>query len=101
MDRRAPFQLYSRVTARNPSGENGGRGLLAVSSFARRARSSLERGRDGDWLAFGSSQAPLQIWLTALGESLFLVPLSRSDVFEDRSERALHKPHSERRRGRA
>lgn len=42
----------------------------------------LERGRDGDWLIFGSSHASLQIWLTALGESLFLVALSRSDVFD-------------------
>jgi hypothetical protein len=42
----------------------------------------LERGRDSDWLIFGSSHASLQIWLTALGESLFLVALSRSDVFE-------------------
>lgn len=40
----------------------------------------LERGRDGDWLIFGSSHASLQIWLTAIGESLFLVALSRSDV---------------------
>jgi hypothetical protein len=42
----------------------------------------LERGRDGDWLIFGSSHASLKIWLTALGESLFLVALSRSDVFD-------------------
>ena len=42
----------------------------------------LERGPDGDWLAFGSSHTSLQIWLTALGESLFLVALSRSDVFD-------------------
>jgi len=42
----------------------------------------LERGRDGDWLIFGSSQASLQIWLTALGESCFLVAFSRCDVFD-------------------
>jgi len=42
----------------------------------------LERGRDGDWLIFGSSHASLQIWLTAPGESLFLVALSRPDVFD-------------------
>ena len=41
----------------------------------------LDRGRDGDWLAFGSSHTPLLIWLTGIGESLFLVALSRSDVF--------------------
>ncbi|MCS6800207.1 MAG: HNH endonuclease [Myxococcota bacterium] len=42
----------------------------------------LERGRDGDWLVFDSSHASLRIWLTALGESLFLVALSRMDVFD-------------------
>jgi hypothetical protein len=42
----------------------------------------LERGRDGDWLVFGSCHASLQIWLTAIGESLFLLVLSRLDVFE-------------------
>lgn len=41
----------------------------------------LEQGRHDDWLAYGSSHAPLRIWLTALGESFFLVALSRSDVF--------------------
>jgi hypothetical protein len=42
----------------------------------------LERGREGDWLVFDSSHASLRIWLTALGESLFLVALSRMDVFD-------------------
>lgn len=41
----------------------------------------LERGREGDWLIFDSSHASLRIWLTALGESLFPVALSRMDVF--------------------
>ena len=42
----------------------------------------LERGCERDWLVFGSSHASLQIWLTALGESLFLVALSRAAVFD-------------------
>ncbi len=42
----------------------------------------LERGRDGDWLVFDSSHASLRIWLTTLGESLFLAALSRVDVFD-------------------
>lgn len=42
----------------------------------------LERGREGDWLIFDSSHASLRIWLTALGESLFLLALSRVDVFD-------------------
>lgn len=40
----------------------------------------LDRGRAGDWLIFGSSQASLQIWLTVLGKSKFLLALSRYDV---------------------
>lgn len=42
----------------------------------------LARGRDGDWLIFGSSQASLQLWLTAPGDSRFLVALSRADIFD-------------------
>jgi hypothetical protein len=41
----------------------------------------LDRGRDGDWLIFGSSHVSLQIGLVALGESLYLVAFSRKDVF--------------------
>ena len=40
----------------------------------------LDRGCEGDWLIFGSSQASLQIWLTVLGKSKFLLALSRYDV---------------------
>jgi hypothetical protein len=40
----------------------------------------LDRGRDGDWLVFGSSHVSLQIWLAAVRETLFVVALSRSDV---------------------
>jgi len=42
----------------------------------------LDFGRAADWLCFGSSQTSMRIWLTAVGESLFLVALSRSDVLE-------------------
>lgn len=34
----------------------------------------------GDWLSFASTHSPLQIWLTALGDSLFLVALSMENV---------------------
>jgi len=33
----------------------------------------LDRGRAANWLHFGSSQTAMQIWLTAVGESLFVV----------------------------
>ncbi len=40
----------------------------------------LERGQEGDWLVFGSSQAFVQIWLAAPEDALFLVAFSRSDI---------------------
>lgn len=40
----------------------------------------LGRGQDGEWLCFASSQAPLRIWLTALGGAGFALALSRPDV---------------------
>ncbi len=40
----------------------------------------LDRGREGDWLVFDSSQTDLRVWLTAPGESPFLAAFSRADV---------------------
>ncbi len=37
---------------------------------------------DGEWLGFASSQTSLRVWLTALGDELFLVALSRADVLD-------------------
>jgi hypothetical protein len=42
----------------------------------------LERPREGDWLSFGSTQTSMRIWLTSMGESFFLVALSRANVFD-------------------
>ena len=42
----------------------------------------LERERTVDWLSFGSSQTPMRIWLTAVGESRFLAGVSRADVID-------------------
>jgi hypothetical protein len=36
--------------------------------------------REGEWLAFASTQSPLRIWLSVPGEALFLVALSQSNV---------------------
>ncbi len=36
--------------------------------------------REGDWLAFASTQSPLRIWLSAPEEALFVVALSQSNV---------------------
>ena len=42
----------------------------------------LDLGRTLDWLAFGSSQTSLRIWLTAQGEPRFLAAMSRADVLD-------------------
>jgi putative restriction endonuclease len=36
--------------------------------------------RDGEWLAFASTQIPLRIWLSAPGETQFVAALSQSNV---------------------
>jgi putative restriction endonuclease len=42
----------------------------------------LERPAVGDWLSFASSQCPLRIWLTVLGDGYCLVGVSQHNVFE-------------------
>ncbi len=54
----------------------------------------LDRGREGDWLIFGSSQASLQIWLTVLGKSKFLLALSRYDVSNALAPQGVEFSHS-------
>ncbi len=36
--------------------------------------------REGDWLAFGSTQAPLKLWLTTFGDAVFIAALSQLHV---------------------
>jgi putative restriction endonuclease len=36
--------------------------------------------RQGDWLGFASTQVPLRLWLTALGDGLFLAAVSQQNV---------------------
>ena len=38
--------------------------------------------RTADWLAFGSSQTSMRIWITCLGETRFLAAASRPDVLD-------------------
>lgn len=40
----------------------------------------LQLEREGDWLAFASTQAPLRIWLTAFGDQLFVAAVSQLNV---------------------
>lgn len=42
----------------------------------------LDLGCDGHWLVFGSSQAKLNLWLSASGQHSFLLAFSRLDVSE-------------------
>jgi hypothetical protein len=42
----------------------------------------LEGARDGDWIAFKSSQTRLRIWLSAPESAVYLLAVSRAEVFE-------------------
>src|SRR5258705_2970584 len=39
-----------------------------------------EQAREGLWLAFSSTKAPLHLWLTAVGENVLVAALSQSQV---------------------
>lgn len=39
-----------------------------------------ELGREGDWLAFGSTHCPLRIWLSTFGDAVLLAALSQENV---------------------
>lgn len=40
----------------------------------------LDLGADESWLRYGSSQAPLRLWLSALGDGFFVVAMSQGNV---------------------
>lgn len=40
----------------------------------------LDLGSDERWLRYGSSQAPLRLWLSALGDGFFIVAMSQGNV---------------------
>jgi putative restriction endonuclease len=40
----------------------------------------LDLGADERWLRYGSSQAPLRLWLSALGDGFFVVAMSHANV---------------------
>ena len=60
--------------------------MLAVVTITRLEKAATDNGFDlgleraADWLAFGSSQTSMRIWLTAIGDSGFLAAASRADV---------------------
>jgi len=59
---------------------------LSVVTTTRLEKAALDNGFDRElpsepgWLAYASTHAPLGIWLAALGEDLFLVAFSQSNV---------------------
>ena len=62
--------------------------MLTAVTITRLEKAATDNGfdldleRTSDWLSFGSSQTSMRIWLTAMGESLFLVAASRADVLD-------------------
>lgn len=61
-------------------------GRLSAATATRLEKAAVDNGFDQEltaddgWLGFASTQAPLRIWLTALGEDRFLVTFSRGHV---------------------
>ncbi len=61
-------------------------GPLSPATATRLEKAAVDNGFDQElpapegWLGFASTQAPLRIWLTALGDDLFLVTLSQLHV---------------------
>jgi putative restriction endonuclease len=62
------------------------RQFLTPATITRLEKAAVDNGfdqelpRHGDWLGFASTQAPLRLWLTALGEALFLAAVSQHNV---------------------
>ena len=62
--------------------------MLPAVTITRLEKAAIDNGFDlelehtADWLAFGSSQTSLRIWLGASGESRFVAAMSRDDVLD-------------------
>lgn len=69
--------------------------MLSAVTITRLEKAAIDNGFDlelehtADWLAFGSSQTSVRIWLTAIGESRFLAAMSRVDVLDGLAEFGL------------
>jgi hypothetical protein len=66
--------------------------MLPPATVTRLEKAAIDNGfdrelpRDGDWLSYGSTHAPLQVWLAAPSAGRLLVALSRGDVGRGLSE---------------
>lgn len=54
--------------------------ITRLSQIATSAGFDLERGPEGGWLHFESSQCPLRIWLASVGDDVFIAALSMDHV---------------------
>jgi hypothetical protein len=74
---------------------------LSLSTLTRLEKIAADNGFDlshaceGDWLAFSSTQCPLRLWLTSLGDTVFIAALSQAHVARALSEHGtpLASPH--------
>jgi putative restriction endonuclease len=61
-------------------------GPISAATVTRLEKAAVDNGfdvalpRQGDWLGFSSTQAPLKLWLTAVGDGLFLSAVSQQNV---------------------
>jgi putative restriction endonuclease len=61
---------------------------LSLATSTRLTKIALDNGfdlegePDGAWMAFASTMAPLRLWLTAIGDTLFIAALSQLNVAE-------------------
>jgi hypothetical protein len=64
----------------------GRAGPLTAATITRLEKAAVDNGfdlelpRQGEWLGYASTHAPLRIWLTAVVEGLFLVAVSQQNV---------------------
>lgn len=60
--------------------------IIRLEKLAQDNGFDLGHGKDGGWLAFGSTQTRMRIWLSAQGDTFLLLALSRLDVYEGLAE---------------
>jgi len=54
--------------------------ITRLCGLARDNGFDLEHGRDGGWLAFASTHTRLRLWLSAVGEQVYMVAVSQQNV---------------------
>ena len=66
---------------------------IRLEKVATDAGFDLEPVRDGDWIRMGTSRSPVQVWLTTLAESLYIVAVSQHRVVSALSEHSSVQPN--------